>query len=1323
MFSRDEFKKLQSALGFQFTLDGACNECGDNALVRRWCSPGQKSFLNTDVSGERLWLNAPWEQLKQFLSHYLACKSKAPSTTSGCFIVPKWPGKAFTKCLRGMHLIREYPVGTRLFQARVSGTGERAPMPPCPYVVQVWYDPPRAVVDPKTQSQVQVINSQVQPTSGLVMQVCGELSGHRAHVLFDTGATGKFISTEFAERCGLPVGRQAAARPGSVSACDGRQVQVRGVVQGRLRVGTLCEPTALTALDLHGFDIILGQSWLLPRNAMLDLTQKTVTVTRHGQRHDIRCARDSALSESSQLSPDLPSREASVLSSPPPVILTAVQFERLVKQRRIDRVFVANVSPVGGENVQVHDAGCDSKLRELLDEYQCVFQDLPDGLPPERGVAHVVPLQPGTKPPWRGLYRLSPAEKEEVEKQVQFLLKKGYITPSTSPFGAPILFAPKKDGTLRMCVDYRALNKATVKNRYALPRVDQLFDQLGKAKVFSLIDLAMGYHQIRIDELDCPKTAFRTHIGHYEYKVLCFGLTNAPATFQAVMNNIFQPYLNKFVTVYLDDILVFSNTQEEHFEHLRKALQVLKEQKFYAKLSKCEFNKSEVKYLGHIIGADGVKVDPDKVTAVTEWPEPSNVGEVRSFVGLASYYRKFIKDFSMIARPLHDLTKKGLVWGPDTWTVQCRAAFNTLKAKLSSAPVLALPDFSDDAPKFHVIVDAATVCGVGAVIEQDGHPIAYESHAFSRTEFNYDTTEQELLAVIFALQKFRCYVEGKQFVLESDHQPLITFPTQAQLSRKMARWSDFLSAFTFEWKHRKGSANVADPLSRRPQQPTGELLQQHLVFTIRRPRVSESRGNASQSQFSDPFIEQVRSAYGSDPWFSDASNTRHLIFDGGLWWKQDRLVIPARDGLRQQCIDDCHRSKYAGHFGAAKTSHLVGRMYWWPSLVKHVDQYCKQCFECQRNKASSRKPQGELQPLPIPTDRWSMVTLDLIVKLPVTKKGYDSILVIVDKFSKYCLFEPCTERGCDSSAVADLVQKRVIAEHGCPEVLVTDRDPRFTSEEFQKWSNEYGIDHRKSTAYHPQTDGQTERYNRVLEDMLRAYVSPALNDWDKLLPVLQLAVNNSYNVGHQHTPFYLVYGRHPVVPGVTKKVIHQRRPVPSVQQWSSDLQAALSKAKTCLQAAQSRMKLYADRKRIPVEFQVGDRVWLSSKNLTFKGQPSKKLLARFIGPYTVEERVGTQAYKLTLPSEMSRIHPVFHVSLLRRFVDDGQIHLPPVHIVQDEVFHGVDCVVTQRGSGRKKQYLVKWTGYGQECNTWEPASRFEQDCPQAVADYKATLRE
>ena len=338
---------------------------------------------------------------------------------------------------------------------------------------------------------------------------------------------------------------------------------------------------------------------------------------------------------------------------------------------------------------------------------------------------------------------------DEVEKQVSKLLKNGLIEPSSSPYGAPILFVAKKDGSLRMCIDYRGLNKITIKNKYPLPRTDQLLDALSGAKVFSSLDLQSGYHQIRIPDEDVPKTAFRTPFGHYQFKVLSFGLTNAPATFQATMNDIFRPYLNKFVVVYIDDILVFSKTHQEHLQHLRLVLQVLRDNDFKIKLSKCDFERPEVKFLGHIVGQHGVKVDTDKVAVVQNWPTPTNMRAVRSFLGLAQYFRRFIENFSKIAAPLTHLTKKDT---PFRWDDNCEQAFNHLKHALTHAPVPALPDFSRH---FEVICDAS-VEGIGAVLTQEGRPLAYESRKLQPAEVRYTTGEQELLAIVHALKIWRC---------------------------------------------------------------------------------------------------------------------------------------------------------------------------------------------------------------------------------------------------------------------------------------------------------------------------------------------------------------------------------------------------------------------------------------------------------------------------------------------------------------------------------------------------------------------------------------
>ncbi|CAI7801038.1 unnamed protein product [Closterium sp. NIES-54] len=436
-------------------------------------------------------------------------------------------------------------------------------------------------------------------------------------------------------------------------------------------------------------------------------------------------------------------------------------------------------------------------MKALAEEYFEVFQPIPDGLPPDRAVGHTIPVEPGKAPPFRPLYRLSPTEYEEAKQQIEEYLRKGWIEPSASPYGAPILFVHKKGGGLRMCVDYRALNKITIKNRYPLPRIEDLFDRLQGAQWFSALDLAQGYHQLRITEDDVPKTAFRSPFGHFQWRVLSFGLTNAPASFQRAMNDVFRDAIGQFILVYLDDILVYSKTEDEHMEHLKWVLGKLREHKYYARLWKCHFYKRELEYLGHVVGHNGLKVDPKKVAAVQEWPVPRDVGQVRSFLGLANYFRRFLENYSTIVAPLTALTRKGCAW---EWTPQCQKAFEEVKHKLTNAPVLVLPN---PQKPYEVVTDASTV-GLGAVLLQEGRPVAFESRKLSPAEQRYTTTEQELLAVVHALRTWRCYLEGVEFVVTTDHCPNTYFSTQATLTRRQARWAELLSGFSFDIRYRAG---------------------------------------------------------------------------------------------------------------------------------------------------------------------------------------------------------------------------------------------------------------------------------------------------------------------------------------------------------------------------------------------------------------------------------------------------------------------------------------------------------------------------------------
>ncbi|TKC11711.1 hypothetical protein FA727_23790, partial [Robertmurraya kyonggiensis] len=412
-----------------------------------------------------------------------------------------------------------------------------------------------------------------------------------------------------------------------------------------------------------------------------------------------------------------------------------------------------------------HAEGTELKDIRVVNEYPDVFPDELPGMPPEREVEFVIELMPGTAPIAKRPYRMGVKELKKLKEELRALLAKGYIRPSCSPWGAPVLFVDKKDGTQRMCIDYRALNEVTIKNKYPLPRIDDLFDQLRGACVFSKIDLRSGYHQMRIRVTDIPKTAFTTRYGLYEFTVMSFGLTNAPAYFMYLMNSVFMDYLDKFVVVFIDDILVFSKNEEEHEEHLRLVMQRLREHQLYAKLSKCEFWLKEVSFLGHVLSNGGVAVDPKKVRDVLNWIPPQNVSEIRSFLGMAGYYRRFIEGFSKIAKPLTSLLEKNAKF---VWTPQCQASFEELKKRLTTAPVLVLPDVTKS---FSVYCDASRQ-GLGCVLMQEGRVVAYASRQLRRHELNYPTHDLELAAVVHALKIWRHYLIGHKCDIYTDHKSL-----------------------------------------------------------------------------------------------------------------------------------------------------------------------------------------------------------------------------------------------------------------------------------------------------------------------------------------------------------------------------------------------------------------------------------------------------------------------------------------------------------------------------------------------------------------------
>ncbi|GJX45430.1 putative reverse transcriptase domain-containing protein [Tanacetum coccineum] len=587
-------------------------------------------------------------------------------------------------------------------------------------------------------------------------------------------------------------------------------------------------------------------------------------------------------------------------------------------------------------------------------------KDLP-GLPPTRQVEFHIELIPGAASVARAPYHLVPADMKELAEQLKELSDKGFIRPSSSPWGAPILFVKKKDGSFRMCIDYLELNKLTVKNRYPLPRIDDLFDQ----------------------EEDIPKTAFRTRYGHYEFQVMPFGLTNAPAVFMDLMNRVCKPYLDKFVIVFIDDILIYSRNEKEHEEHLKTILEMLKKEELYAKFSKCEFWINTVKFLGHVIDSSGIHVDPAKIEAVKNWASPTTPSEIRQFLGLAGYYRRFIEGFSKIAKPMTELTQKNQKFD---WGEEQEEAFQLLKQKLCVAPILALPEGSDD---FVVYCDAS-IKGLGAVLMQRMRVMAYASRQLKIHEKNYTTHDLELGAVVFALKIWRHYLYGTKCVVFTDHKSLQHILDQKDLNMRQRRWIELLSDYDCEIRYHPGKANVvADALSRKER--IEPLRVRALVMTI---------GLDLPSRILEAQREAVKIKNIEAEDISGMLKKLEARADGTLCL-DNRSWLPCYGDTRSLIMHESHKSKYSIHPGSDKMYHDLKMLYWWPNMKADIATYVSKCLTCAKVKAEHQRPSGLLVQPDIPEWKWEKITMDFITKLPKMAAGFDSIWVIVDRLTNH----------------------------------------------------------------------------------------------------------------------------------------------------------------------------------------------------------------------------------------------------------------------------------------------------------------------------------
>ncbi len=962
------------------------------------------------------------------------------------------------------------------------------------------------------------------------------------------------------------------------------------------------------------------------------------------------------------------------------------------------------------------------QLNSLISEFSDCFVNPATG---ELGLTDLTQCKietvPGTTPVCKYPYRLAPQMREEMDKILKDQMEKGLIEESLEgAWSSPALLVKKASGGFRLVVDYRGLNAATIPHNLRIPRIDEVFDTIGEnqPKFFSVLDCTQGFHQVPLDKDSRDKTAFITPMGKFRYKTMPQGMRNAPAVFQSLMDLVLRGIQFKYVMVYIDDICIFSSSFEKHLDHLRDVFMRLRHANLKLHPKKCKFAVQEVHYLGHILTPDGIKPNPDKVSGIKSYPTPTKLKQLRSFLGMIGYYRKFIRNFGIIAGPLYELTKKDV---PFIWTSDCELAFQELKDKMVSSDVLVFPNFR----KPFTLATDASITGIGACLSQevDGvmRPVGFAGRGLTSAEKNYSTTEQECLACVWAISHFRVYLEAQHFTLLTDHTALRQILKDKDTRGRLARWVTFLQQFDYTVKHIKGSLNVVpDALSRRdydttrtdadtpidafpdlsalhstqnrsdncltdkPQKVTFSSVPATVSFHPDKPVTDVKTIGATFGDKDTPVWGEIKTKSPSKvnarrnklrPILTDKANDTleqidfsrenikkeqardqeckliikyltigvlpdsdtdarsillrqedYIMIDGLLFHIftptnskpaiQAQLVIP--QNLKVHFLRLHHDSDLGAHVGFNKMLSIMRLKYYWIGMTRDIREYVLSCQKCQLVKSTTGNIVPPLALREVTPSPFSTLVVDTVGPIPKSQHGYEHLVCVTDQYSKYVICWPT--RNLTASTLANQFHEKVICVYGAPRRLVSDNGPAFASNLFAELMKLYNIKHSLSTAYHPQTQGGTERAQRSIVTLLRAFVNARQTNWVQYLPSVVWALNSTESQAIGTSPFLLVFGRLPLSPADISVPDPFEAPRSVLEHFLEILakqELASSYAEQQLAKYTAKMKEYFDKNKASnKQVEVGDIVFVYQPKLRTR-KTKKKLQSKYHGPYLV----------------------------------------------------------------------------------------------------------